>query len=395
MNFRNHFKALAQHLAQRGPSGASVWWLRESLRGIYGRLRLRREPTTPRVCDVLLIHPSEKSRRQGRKTTLLAELRGAGLIVEETVATDNKEALRQRRLRPPLYSVPLPLYLSAARAADLLANYKAKVILTERNGWPTSTFLRAFRDSDTRIIHLAHGVLSDQSSRLRYHDYDYYAVFGRSSLDYLRKGKPGFGDTLALLAGPYFPLPEKREVVPESRCLLFVGAGPEEEKTAAYRHSCDLALSWLKKHPEWKLWVRPHPRGSGQPWCNIAKTHPSIRLRPKGESLDHALSDVVAVWSGYTTAIIDCAIAGVPVLVLGRYADYFQCDLYGIPRLSSAEDLDIAMARVLTEPSLWQESLGIFARYHVENLEQPVSSLATVIIELARGGTPRNSIPSP
>ena len=230
MNFRNHFKALAQHLAQRGPSGASVWWLRESLRGIYGRLRLRREPTTPRVCDVLLIHPSEKSRRQGRKTTLLAELRGAGLIVEETVATDNKEALRQRRLRPPLYSVPLPLYLSAARAADLLANYKAKVILTERNGWPTSTFLRAFRDSDTRIIHLAHGVLSDQSSRLRYHDYDYYAVFGRSSLDYLRKGKPGFGDTLALLAGPYFPLPEKREVVPESRCLLFVGAGPEEEK---------------------------------------------------------------------------------------------------------------------------------------------------------------------
>ena len=130
MNFRNHFKALAQHLAQRGPSGASVWWLRESLRGIYGRLRLRREPTTPRVCDVLLIHPSEKSRRQGRKTTLLAELRGAGLIVEETVATDNKEALRQRRLRPPLYSVPLPLYLRAARAADLLANYKAKVILT-------------------------------------------------------------------------------------------------------------------------------------------------------------------------------------------------------------------------------------------------------------------------
>ena len=385
-----HFKALQHHLtARRSAPDRAAWWLRESLRGLWARCRTRRQAVTPRECDVLLIHPSEKSRRQGRKNDLLAALRQAGLSVEEAVAGDDRQALRQRHLRPPPQPVPAPLYIAAARAADLLSRYRARVILTERNGSPVSTFLRAFRAPETRILHLAHGTLSAQSSKLWFHDFDYYAVFGNSSLEYLQEGEPGFGATEVLFAGPYFPLPTPRDPsAAPTKALLFLGAGPDEENCDAYQQSCELARQWLAAHPDWTLWVRPHPRGAGQPWCDWAGTNPAIRMRPEGETLEQAMAEITAVWSGYTNAIIDCAIAGVPVMVLGAHPDYFQCQRFGLPRVTDQEGLEQAMASLKGGEADWAARLDAFARHHIEHRERPVASLADTIVGLARGETP-------
>ncbi|MBF5055164.1 hypothetical protein Y5W_00458 [Alcanivorax sp. 521-1] len=390
MRESEHFKALQRHLTdRRSRLDRAVWWLRESLRGLRARLRARRDHGAPTHCDVLLIHPSEKSRRQGRKNALLEALRRAGLRVEETVAGDDRAALRRRHLRPPPRPVPAPLYTSAARAADLLARYRARVILTERNGWPVSTFLRAFRPPETRVLHLAHGILSDQSSKLRFHDFDYYAVFGNSSLEYLCRGEPGFGRTDVLFAGPYFPLPAPRTpATAPSKALLFLGAGPDEEDSDGYRHSCELARQWLAAHPDWTLWVRPHPRGTGKPWRTWAADNAAVRLRPEGESLSEAMASIAAVWSGYTTAIIDCAVAGVPVIVLGQHRDYFECERFGVPRVTDQKGLEVAMASLDGGAADWAATLAAFAGHHIEYREQPVASLAETIMTLVEGRPP-------
>ncbi|MBL7250686.1 hypothetical protein [Alloalcanivorax marinus] len=380
-----HFKALQRHLTAHRPApDRAIWWLRESLRGLWARGLSRNPPVTPHACDVLLVHPSEKSRRLGRKAALLDALRQAGLSVAETVAGDDRRALR-----PPPRPVPAPLYAAAAHACDLLARHRARVILTERNGSPVSTFLRAFRPPQTRILHLAHGILSDQSSKLRFHDFDYYAVFGNSSLEYLRQGEPGFGDTQVLFAGPYFPLPAPRDpATAPSKALLFLGAGPDEEDGDAYRQSCELARQWLAAHPDWTLWVRPHPRGSGRPWRDWAGSDLAIRMRPEGETLEQAMAAITAVWSGYTNAIIDCAIAGVPVMVLGQHPDYFQCERFGLPRVTTPQGLEQAMASLNGDGRDWAARLDAFARHHIEHRERPVASLADTIVALARGKAP-------
>ena len=386
-----HFQALLRHLdGRRAGWRAAFRRLRDGLRGRLAALRANRDTVTAEPCDVLLIHPSEKSRRLNRKAPLLASLRQRGLVVLETVSDGESRALRERRLRPPPRPVPWPLYISAARAADLLARYRPRVILTERNGWPVSTFLRAFRPAETRVVHVAHGILSDQSDRLRYHDYDYYALFGQSSLDYLRALDHGFGETTAFFAGPYFPLPAPRQRPGDARTLLFLGAGPGEEDSDAYRNACRLAREWLRAHPGWRMKVRLHPRGGGAPWRDLARTDPALDLRPGDESLEQALDGCQAVWCGYTTAIIDCAVARVPVVVLDRSRDYFQCDRHGVPRVATVRELELAMDEVVETPALCSHRMAAFARYHIEHADDPVSSLADRIGALVAGHEPRD-----
>src|SRR5690554_5487742 len=47
----------------------------------------------PVECDILLIHPSYKSYKQGRKKQLINMLRGKGLVVEEFIEKKDKEKI--------------------------------------------------------------------------------------------------------------------------------------------------------------------------------------------------------------------------------------------------------------------------------------------------------------
>ncbi|QJX02769.1 hypothetical protein HML84_16365 [Alcanivorax sp. IO_7] len=137
--------------------------------------------------------------------------------------------------------------------------------------------------------------------------------------------------------------------------------------------------------------MRLHPRGGGAPWRDLARTDPALDLRPGDESLEQALDGCQAVWCGYTTAIIDCAVARVPVVVLDRSRDYFQCDRHGVPRVATVRELELAMDEVVETPALCSHRMAAFARYHIEHADDPVSSLADRIGALVAGHEPRTA----
>lgn len=367
----------------RGGKGRlAAWRLRCRLAGksllAYLFAERRHIPTTS--CDVLLIHPSRKSYEQGRKGAFVQALRASGLHVEEFIEESDSVLSRTRQFVRPVKPVPLLLYWYAAHAAFLLRRYKAKVVLTERNGWIVPSFIKALRTDRMRVMHLAHSVPSGQSSRYDYFDYDYYLMFGRSSYDYLSSLGEAFGECCAVYAGPYYLTDPKKTVWVETDSqraprLLFLGSGPDYEHTESYKHYCRWVMTWLEQHQDATLSVKLHPRGQGCPWLDYAASSERVALLPAGETLEQCAGDFDLVLCGYTNAVLDVARAGAPFVLLGQGEDYFSVARFGLPRSVAESQLATRVEEVLSDPEKTKERLSEFLHYHMCHADKPLESL--------------------
>jgi hypothetical protein len=380
---------------RRGKGRLAAWRLRCRLAGKSLLASLlcsgRHIPATP--CDVLLIHPSRKSYEQGRKDAFLQALRATGLHVEEFVEESDGVLIRARQFVRPAKPVPFLLYWHAAHAAFLLQRYRAKVVLSERNGWIIPSFIKALRTEGMRVMHLAHSVPSGQSSRYDYFDYDYYLMFGRSSYDYLSSLGEAFGECCAVYAGPYYLTDKKKTVWRESDNkrtprFLFLGSGPDYEHTESYQQYCRWVVTWLEQHQDTRLSVKPHPRGQGYPWLDYAVGSERIALLPAGETLEQCAEHFDLVLCGYTNAVLDVARAGVPFVLLGQGEDYFSVARYGLPRVVAESQLAPCIETVLSEPEKTKERLFEFLNYHICHADKPLDSLADSVRLVANASDP-------
>ncbi|MFD1693035.1 hypothetical protein ACFSHR_20405 [Azotobacter chroococcum] len=81
---------------------------------------------------------------------------------------------------------------------------RPRLLINDRNGSLCSPFLRLSLNRRGRpLVHLAHATTLESSRRLGMTDYDYYFLFGQSSLDALRERPLRFGDTRAVLSGSH------------------------------------------------------------------------------------------------------------------------------------------------------------------------------------------------
>lgn len=375
-----------------GAAGSLKLRARLFLKALLSIVFQRRRAIEAVDCDVLLVHPSRKSFRLGRKQALLAALRDRGLIVEEFVEEGDFDLVRSRQFVAPASGVPTLLRWDAAHAAYLLSRYRAKVIVTERNGWIVPSLIKLQRKTDARIVHLAHSIPSDESSRYDYFDYDYYLLFGKSSLEYLSALGGAFGECVVKFAGPYFfadregPLPVKARNEGKGVKCLFLGSGPDYEVSEPYRDYCGWITTWLGAQPDAELWVKVHPRGSGEPWRSQAASHSGIRILPPDSTLDECVGDFDFVLSGYTNAVLDVSRFGTPFILLGEGADYFSTGRFGIPRARSGMELTNCIDALLADVHRARETASKFFDFHVHEKDLPLTSMVNVIERLAAGG---------
>lgn len=387
---------------KRGRGRLAVWRLRLRLvcKSLLAWLLSRHKPIQPSYCDVLLIHPSRKSYRQGRKKALLRALRARGLQVEEFIEDSDTALIRDRQFVRPLAPAPLPLYWYAAHAEFLLRRYHAKAVLTERNSWIVPSFIKVFRTKGMHVVHLAHSIPSRQSSRYDYFDYDLYLLFGKSSYNYLSSLIDAYGECHAAFAGPYFL--SDREPVAQGAAtqgnraprLLFLGSGPAYEGSDEYRQCCVWVLNWLK-HNQAELFIKLHPRGGGEPWLAYKAASANISLLDKDDSLEDCVGRFDLVLCGYTNAVLDVARAGVPFVLLGRGEDYFEVERFELPRCRDELELSACVESVLSQPAQARERLAAFLEYHISHASYPLSSLVEHVERVVSAGVEPDSLRLP
>ena len=359
------------------------WWF-----GVRAKSRLA-ESVTAEPCDFLLLQSAPKVIAFQRKKLLIEGLRARGHNLVETALQEPKTILRERLLKRPPQPVPTRYFGIAAYAEWLVEQHQPRVLLNDRNGSLYAPFLRlALNARGSRLVHLAHATTVEGSRRLGMNDYDYYFLFGQSSLEALQARELRFGTSTAVLAGSHmidstYDLPPAD---PSLRTLLILGVGPDKEKEAGYQATYVLLRDWAAAHPEYQVLVKAHPRSQVPFWQQAATELVNLRVLPRGGGLADALVRASLVVNIMSNAVIEAALARRPVLYVNASG---ELDIFGQERffgkaLTSVECLQTAVVAIEHDYVRRLRQAGDFAYHHLAHGSQGLTHNLGLLESLLR-----------
>jgi hypothetical protein len=362
--------------------------VRNTLFGFCARFRLAKA-TLVEHCDFLVLQASPKTIESQGKKLLKQALRERGYVLTETALPEVWDILRLRQLKRPNHFVPLRYFLFAAYAEWLVARHVPKILLNDRNGSLYSPFLRlSMKQNGGLLVHLAHATTTEDSQRLSMNDYDYYLLFGESSLEALRGRTILFGESRAVLAGSYlindaYALPPAEK---QRSTLLILGIGPDKEKEAGYQRTYALLREWLAVHPEIRALVKAHPRSHVPFWREAACNLPNLSVLPAGCTLVQALEQAGVVVNIMSNAVIEAALARRPVLFvnLSGDKDIFQQERFFGPVIQDLQALDQRFFAILRNYMESTEKNADFVSFHLasgaDGLQRNVELLESLLL---------------
>ncbi|WP_409276885.1 glycosyltransferase family protein [Pseudomonas defluvii] len=375
-----------------GVVGAAVRVIRDAAigfkHGIGAWMRATKAPESP-AQRVLVLHGSPKLLAQRRKSGLIEALRECGHDVVEVAIEPLEVAVRQNLLYQPPRKVPLRYYAHAAYAEWLARHHKPSLVLSERHGSLVSPFLRlSLNVQDKYLVHLAHATTVERSQRLGMTDYDYYLLFGQSSLAALQRRKFRFGTTKAVVTGSY--LIDQSYNMPAAASdlrLLVLGVGPDKEKREGYRRTYSLICEWAAKHPNVPITFKAHPRSRADFWRKAAATHPNIKVASPDVSLADALEQSSVVLNIMSNAALEASVASRPIIYVNADEDsdpLEQSRFFG-ECVTDAKMLDERLAWLCRHYDKALHGTRAFAEYHLAHGVRGQDVTAKAIDSLIHG----------
>lgn len=353
--------------------------------GISACLRASKAEDSPAE-RIVVLHGSPKLLAQHRKDGLIEALRGLGHDVVEEAIEPLGVAVRQKCLRQPPARVPLRYYAHAAYAEWLARHHNPELVLNERHGSLVIPFLRlSLNAQGKQLAQLSHATSVEHSRRLSMTDYDYYLLFGHSSLKALQGRALRFGTTQTILAGSYlidrhFDLP----AAGSDLRVLVLGVGPDKEARAGYQRTYALICEWAARHPDVPVTFKAHPRSRMAFWKAAAVKHPNIRLALPEASLVDALEQSSVVLNIMSNAALEASLASRPVIYINASGDtdvLEQARFFG----DCVTDLDTLEARLEWVQHNYAQALRntrAFAGYHLAHGIQGQRHTAEIIDRL-------------
>lgn len=377
--------------------GTLLRFLRDALvdtwLGLLAKTRLRNS-IERQTCDILLLQSAPFVIGLKRKKLLIEALIGQGYRLTETSLDEPQIICKKRFLARPPQSVPLRYFYYAAHATWLVEHYRPKILLNDRNGSLYSPFLRLrLNEENSVLVHLAHATTLEGSRRLGMNDYDYYLLFGRSSLEALQSRPLRFGNSTALLTGSHmidqsFDLPKPEQI---KKTVLILGVGPDKEKKPGYQNTYALLRNWARAHREYRMIVKSHPRSTVPFWQEAAETSDNISVLPPRTHLSEALSQASIVVNIMSNAVIEAALAGLPIIYcnLSEERDIFSQDIHFGVSAVNIEDFQARIASIEQNYDEHCQRSRVFSDFHLANgfhgLNVTVQTLASIIKHTAPG----------
>ncbi len=358
---------------RHGFFGSVVRFARDAARdwfwGVRAMRRLAKKPQGEN-CDFLLLQSTAKVIPLQRKRLLKEALVARGHKLVETALPEPSEMLRQRMLRQPPFSVTARYFAYAAHAQWLVERYQPRILLNDRNGSLYSPFLRlALNDQQSLLVHLAHATTVEASQRLGMNDYDYYFLFGHSSLEALQRRTLRFGSSTAVLAGSHM-IDSTYDLAPADpglRTILILGVGPDKEKEPGYRATYQLIMEWSRRYPEYRVLIKAHPRSQVPFWVKAAGELSQLVVLPRNCHLAEALGQVSLVINIMSNAVIEASLARRAVIYVNASdeQDLFAQERFFGARISSVDALQAGIEIAERDyPDALRRSQA-FAEYHL------------------------------
>ena len=356
---------------RHGVLGSGVRFAREAITDWWFGVRARYRQANVinrHACDFLLLQSAPKVIAFQRKVKLIARLRESGYLLEESALQTTDVILRQRMIKAPPHAVPTRYYGFAAYAEWLIEHHQPRILLNDRNGSLYTPFLRLSLNMRQRLlVHLAHATTVEASQRLGMNDYDYYFLFGRSSLVALQARTLRFGTSAAILAGSHMVDDTYDLTVsdPAVRTVLVLGVGPDKEKETGYQRTYELLREWARLNPGYRVLFKRHPRSPAAFWREATNTLANIEVLdgPLCEALQIS-SVVVNIMSN---AVIESALARRPVIYVNAsgQSDIFDQEHFFGACVKNSAALRERFEYIEENYTLCVAQAGIFAEHHL------------------------------
>jgi hypothetical protein len=221
-------------------------------------------------------------------------------------------------------------------------------------------------------------------------DYDYYFLFGQSSLEALQARKLRFGSSQAVLAGSHmidcsYNLPPAD---PSLRAVMILGVGPDKEKEAGYLATYALLRDWAAAHPEYTVLVKAHPRSQVPFWQEAARKLSNVQVLSSACTLAVALEQASVVANIMSNAVIEAALARRPIVYVNASGEE---DIFDQERFIGACVTDLsALTGRLEEIAVTYSQCVIqaqcFADFHLAGGTEGLSNTVRLIDELLMHG---------
>ena len=381
---------------RHGVFSSALRFLREALSDLAFGLRARwrlRPGVEAEPCDFLLLQSAPKVIALRRKILLIERLRSRGHVLVETALPDSADILAQRLLLAPAGRVPWRYFGYAAHAQWLVARHAPRILLNDRNGSLYAPFLRlALNERRHLLVHLAHATTVERSRRLSMNDYDFYFLFGQSSLQALQARRLLFGQSRAVLSGSHmidraYELPAASRAV---QTLLVLGVGPDKEKQPGYQQTYRLLREWAEQNPHYRVLVKAHPRSQVPFWQQAAAVSRNIAVLPPTCSLAAALEQASLVVNIMSNAVIEAALARRPVIYANASGEreIFSQEQFLGARVTSRAELQQRIAQIETAYAQAVDNSARFAEFHLAHGCQGLECCVETLELLLNGRQP-------
>jgi len=287
-------------------------------------------------------------------------------------------------------NVPYKVFFHHAFARYLTQKYKFKVICDYHNFEVSSAFIKQELKDSQKSIFIPHGKIRN-SYRHSCFTFDYYFVFGKSSVEKIKENKFRHGNTRVIKAGSAFIPPNfNRDVCTNFKNILFfsnwaISYHPESKR------GFEIVLNWAKLHPEYNLYIRLHPLEDGKYIKQQTLGIKNIIVQDKSLSLKQSLENISLTIATGSNASIEAALLNIPsVVVLDKTyikdsEDVFEADSnfyiesFFPKRAKNADELNNRISQVYENYSFYLQQCKKYVEYHLEYTSNASKFIAETI----------------
>jgi hypothetical protein len=319
------------------------------------------------------------------------QLNEKGYKVERTYIRKKIDFFRFAIYCKPLSRIPSSLYLQACAARYFTEHYQPKMLATFYSYDVLPSFLKAEMNGKGPLVYIAHAVIPTTPIYTSF-DFDYYFVFGKSSIENIQAQKIRIGNTKVICAGSSM-IDKDFQLVPAdpaNRTLLYFSNWMVGENSD-YTRDFEIVKEWACNNPGYKLLIKIHPLEKNGYVQNAVKGLGNVRILDSSITMKEAVSLASATIVAFSVASLESALLNRPVVVANfrpfdpnsediRISDNFlHLENYFPERARDAAELTIRVNELFSRYDYYLAQCGNFVKQHMEYGTESREHLVSII----------------
>jgi len=346
--------------------------------GILGTIS--RKLSKRKKVDVLFLLNSEQTHKRIKP---IINYVNNELTVEVSIRNNIISNIKKFRLGMVPFNIPIELIADYSEAKYYSEIYEPKIIVMIENESLLSSYLKNLTDAKT--INVAHGVRTNLIEHSNI-DYDYYLIFGKSSLKHLKNNPYLFGTTTPIITGSPFLGAYKidKKINHERKNIIYL-AQYENSRVRDHLHfSNEIFIKFAKRNPNKSCVIKPHPLDENRIWEIRTKDIKNITVLDKDSNIINALNSAYVSVVSWSNASLESALIECPIISIDRsgYADNNLDMSEFFPVVKNVSDFEIALLGIENDYEKYKDACKRFVDYHLGDIENSQKKIADTIIEI-------------